>query len=85
MAFNLALFRLGRSNEKGKELERIEKLRDELVKLGYVPGEVDYLIRAISNGKKLSTLDAKKLKRVEEALKYQIGMVSECLRVVKGN
>ncbi|MEA4924834.1 MAG: hypothetical protein VB084_05920 [Syntrophomonadaceae bacterium] len=69
-------------NRQGK-LNNINVLKETLITVGYNPGEVDFMIKSSSNGKKLPKLDDKELHELEASLEAQLRMARQCLELVR--
>lgn len=72
-----------RNESNLKELNNIYILREKLTAIGYNPGEVDFMIKSSSNGKKLAKLDSRQLQRIEETLEAQLSVARQCLEFVR--
>lgn len=67
---------------KGKLLESIVDIKDELVKTGYNPDEVDYMIMTHCGGRELSRLDARQLEAILAALGGQLQIAKKCIEAI---
>ncbi len=64
------------------QLCKIQVLREEFIKIGYVPEEVDYLIANYSQGENLSKLDPARLKAVEDLLEEHLDIARQSIKYV---
>lgn len=67
---------------KGKLMEAIRVIKDELVKTGYNPDEVDYTIMTHCGGRELAKLDPRQLEAVLSALRGQLQIAKKCIEAI---
>ncbi len=60
-------------------LKIILALKEELITIGYNPGEVNYMINTFCNGVDIVKMDSKQLRKIEEQLQAQIAIAKQCL------
>ena len=63
------------------EINRISSLREQLVLTGYNPGEINYMIKNLSNGQNVHNLDANMLKMVVHSLEEQLSIAQKCIEL----
>ena len=67
------------------EINRILFLREQLISTGYQPGEINYMIKNLSNGQNVHNLDTNMLKIVENSLEEQLSIAKQCIELTKEN
>lgn len=73
-----SIFKQKKNDEIRQELENITALKENLVKIGYNPGEVDYLVKKFTKGNKIEKLDIEKLYEIKKALQDQLDIAKKC-------
>ena len=61
---------------------RIQNLKDKLVKLGYRPSEIDYIIKKVTGTSSIKGLTAEQIKKVETELDEQLRLGSKCIELI---
>ncbi|MBO8160605.1 MAG: hypothetical protein H0Z24_03130 [Thermosipho sp. (in: Bacteria)] len=74
---------LGKAKNRNNKLEKVLHLKDKLVKLGYNPSEIDYLINIRTGGQKISKVSIETLKEVEEMLDNQVKIALKCIEKIQ--
>lgn len=60
------------------KLDKIENLRQQLVKEGYQPSEADHFVKMSAGSAKISEMDIEQLDDVIEKLEAQINVARKC-------
>jgi hypothetical protein len=68
-----------------KEWEEIEKIKKELMDLGFFAGEVEYMVESTFKHKKNSEITLEEIKAGKESLKGQMEISQKCLKLVHVN
>ena len=79
--FALSAILYGRSSTKD-QVKKILELKAQLVKLGYNPDEVDYMIMSKTRDRDINKLDADGLQELQRALEEQLDIASKCLAAI---
>jgi hypothetical protein len=66
-----------------KEIRNISILKEQLIAIGYNPGEVDYMIETSTKGLDITKLDSNQLKDIEKALTAQLSIARQCLDFIR--
>lgn len=84
MAFEFTLSSAARKstdNKQGAE-ESILALKEQLINIGYNPGEVEYLVKKFGQSKGLSELDISELNELKKALQAQLDIAKKCIEAI---
>ncbi|MCR6546475.1 hypothetical protein [Dehalobacterium formicoaceticum] len=65
-----------------KEWKEIEKIKKELRSLGFITGEVEYMVKCTFHHKNFSEINLEELKAGKESLKGQVEISRQCLELV---
>jgi len=72
----------GWKKEEEEEIKRIGSIKKHLVRLGYNPLEVNWMIITLCENRKLKELDLEEIKKVREALEEQLQMAKKCIEAI---
>jgi len=70
------------SDENHRAKESILNLKNQLINIGYNPGEVDYLVKKFGHSKSLSELEPSELQELKKALQEQLDIARKCIDAV---
>lgn len=65
------------------ELEGVNKLKQQLVGVGFAPEEVEYMVRKHTKKKSYTELDSSEVKKIRAALSEQLDIAYKCLNIIK--
>lgn len=84
MSFKRTLTRADQNtaDEVLKVKESIMVLKNQLIKIGYNPGEVDYMVKKFGHGKSLNELDMPDLLEIRKTLQTQLEIAKKCLEAI---
>lgn len=71
-----------KGNAQKKEWKEIEKIKEELMDLGFIAGEVEYMVKCTFHHKNFSEITLEELKAGKESLKGQVEISRQCLELV---
>ena len=84
MSFILSLLNNGGKDEVLRsDLGEIEKLKWELVDIGFAPDEVDYMIKKHTGKKSFTELRNPEINSIKKALSTQLELARKCLDLIK--
>ncbi len=66
-----------------EEVKNILLLKEQLIAIGYNPGEVNYMIINFSNGIDIAKANSKQLRDIEKQLEEQLSIAKQCIDFVK--
>ncbi|NMA66294.1 MAG: hypothetical protein GX957_08670 [Clostridiaceae bacterium] len=69
------------NNDKEQLITNIQTLKEKMVKLGYNPGEVDYLLARYGINSKMEELDYEVLKIVEKKIVEHLNFARQCMNI----
>lgn len=84
MAFEFILPGAARKNSDDSLIikKSILNLKNQLISIGYNPGEVDYLVKKFGNSKGLNELGPEELQELKKALQAQLDIARKCIGAV---
>lgn len=83
MSFILSLFSDSAKNKASNvELEALNKLKQQLVDVGFAPDEVNYMVRKHTK-KSYTELSSMEIKEIKTALSAQLEIAQKCLNLTK--
>lgn len=86
MSFILSFFNAAAKDKASKvDLEAINKLKKQLVEVGFAPDEVNFMVKEHIKNKKKSyaELNSAEIMEIKEALSEQLEIAHKCINLIK--
>lgn len=84
MSFIMSLLNASAKDKESRpDVEAINKLKKQLVAVGFAPGEVNYMVKSRMGSKNYSELSREEIKEIKTALNEQLDIAQKCLNLVK--